>query len=150
MKNGNSVTTLCDGMRWDRLTTSESPANYKTKSKLCKSTNYNYKATNNKFKHKIATLAIHGMIFHSSVERCQSTSSHGARCCFFCLAQPTAFAARMPSDHMEQLNRPNCENPTWFSAERSVTLHSFDFTEYRLWTSLFWRGTIVNGQIVVL
>ena len=42
-----------------------------------------------------------------------------------------------------------CENPTWYSAERSVTLHSFDFTKYRLWTSLFWRGTIVNGQIVV-
>ena len=34
-------------------------------------------------------------------------------------------------------------------AERSVTLHSFDFTKYRLWTSLFRRGTIVNGQIVV-
>ena len=42
-----------------------------------------------------------------------------------------------------------CENPTWYSAERSVTLHSFDFTKYRLWTSLFRRGTIVNGQIVV-
>ena len=42
-----------------------------------------------------------------------------------------------------------CENPTWYSAERSVTLHSFDFTQYRLWTSLFRRGTIVNGQIVV-
>ena len=39
--------------------------------------------------------------------------------------------------------------PTWYSAERSVTLHSFDFTKYRLWTSLFRRGTIVNGQIVV-
>ena len=26
---------------------------------------------------------------------------------------------------------------TWYSAERSVTLHSFDFTKYRLWTSLF-------------
>ena len=43
----------------------------------------------------------------------------------------------------------DCENPTWYSAERSVTLHSFDFTKYRLWTSLFRRGTIVNGQIVV-
>ena len=43
----------------------------------------------------------------------------------------------------------SCENPTWYSAERSVTLHSFDFTKYRLWTSLFRRGTIVNGQIVV-
>ena len=42
-----------------------------------------------------------------------------------------------------------CENPSWYSAERSVTLHSFDFTKYRLWTSLFRRGTIVNGQIVV-
>ena len=42
-----------------------------------------------------------------------------------------------------------CENPTWYSAERSVTLHNFDFTKYRLWTSLFRRGTIVNGQIVV-
>ena len=30
-----------------------------------------------------------------------------------------------------------------------MTLHSFDFTKYRLWTSLFRRGTIVNGQIVV-
>ena len=27
-----------------------------------------------------------------------------------------------------------------------MTLHSFDFTKYRLWTSLFRRGTIVNGQ----
>ena len=42
-----------------------------------------------------------------------------------------------------------CENPTWYSVERSVTLHSFDFTKYRLWTSLFRLGTIVNGQIVV-
>ena len=33
--------------------------------------------------------------------------------------------------------------------ERSVTLHSFDFTKYRLWTSLFRCRTIVNGQIVV-
>ena len=38
---------------------------------------------------------------------------------------------------------------SWYSAERSVTLHTFDFTKYRLWTSLFWLGTIVNGQIVV-
>ena len=30
-----------------------------------------------------------------------------------------------------------------------VTLHSFDFTKYRLWTSLFQCGTIVNGQILV-
>ena len=35
------------------------------------------------------------------------------------------------------------------SAATAVTLHSFDFTKYRLWTSLFRRGTIVNGQIVV-
>jgi len=44
---------------------------------------------------------------------------------------------------------PDLWIPTWYSAERSVTLHSFDFTKYRLWTSLFRRGTIVNGQIVV-
>ena len=42
-----------------------------------------------------------------------------------------------------------CKNPTWYSAERSVPLHSFDFTKYRLWTSLFRLGKIVNGQIVV-
>jgi hypothetical protein len=43
----NYVTTLCDAMRWDQLTTSDSPANYKTKSKLPKSTNYNYETPNN-------------------------------------------------------------------------------------------------------
>ena len=50
-----------------------------------------------------------------------------------------------PGESQEALDGKN----TWYSAERSVTLHSFDFTKYRLWTSLFRRGTIVNGQIVV-
>ena len=36
-----------------------------------------------------------------SVGRCQSTSSHGARCCFAQL-NPTAFTARMPSDQMDE------------------------------------------------
>ena len=34
-------------------------------------------------------------------------------------------------------------------AERSGTLHSFDFTKYLLWTNQFQCGTTVNGQIVV-
>ena len=51
--------------------------------------------------------------------------------------------------HTDLSSKGGVKNPTWYSAERSVTLHSFDFTKYRLWTSLFRRGTIVNGQIVV-
>ena len=34
-------------MRWDQLTTSDSPANHKTKSKLPKSVNYTYETPNN-------------------------------------------------------------------------------------------------------
>ena len=55
----------------------------------------------------------------------------------------------LDEDSILTSHRKGCENPTWYSAERSVTLHSFDFTKYRLWTSLFRRGTIVTGQIVV-
>ena len=30
-------------------------------------------------------------------------------------------------------------------AERSVTLHSFDFTKYRLWTSLLFEALVANS-----
>ena len=46
-KMATTVTTLGDEMRWDQLTTSDSPANHKTKSKLPKSVNYNYETPYN-------------------------------------------------------------------------------------------------------
>ena len=89
------------------------------------------------------------------LQQFQSVTVHGIRLASLfqelqdALLMTASDIMQYPKEKIQRIVPPReCENPTWNSAEGLVTLHSFDFTKYRLWTSLFRRGTIVNGQIV--
>ena len=45
--------------------------------------------------------------------------------------------------HTDLSSKRGCENPIWYSAERSVTLYNFDFTE---WAVLIWN--VCEWQII--